>query len=170
MKKVRYLAGAVGVVPVLGLAAGNAAAAVTHPLADKGKAVSLAPLRGFNGFRSAVFNYSDCPAPRGSTTAHNSYGLEEFLYGQRDHSCISRVNAYMKGNFTNLDMRTRYYNTNMGKIGDDHFNTGKLESGYTVWAHTTAVNAAKACIELVWASTHNDAGFPAVCRGTSNIP
>ena len=48
MKKVRYLIGAAGVAPALGLmmSAGNASAGITHAPTGKAKAVSLAHIKG----------------------------------------------------------------------------------------------------------------------------
>jgi len=162
MKKVRYLAGAVGVAPVLGLMMppGNGVAAVTHTPAGKGKAVSLAHLRA-----TRPDNFGDCPNPRGLFITGRG-GFTELVYGQSGHSCISRVSGSLRGDFPSLDMRTRFYNANGGKVGDDHFNTGHFSGRSTVWTHTTTTFARRACIALVVASPNHALIVSPICTGT----
>ena len=169
MKKVRYLAGAVGVAPVLGMMMppGNGVAAVTHTTPDKGKTVSLAHLRATRPGNFHPRNFSDCPTPRVLFTSRRG-SFEELVFGQSRHSCISRVSGSLRGDFPSLDMRTRFYNANGGKVGGDHFNIGHLSPARrsTVWTHTTTTFARRACIALVVASPNHALIVSPICTGT----
>jgi hypothetical protein len=160
MKKVRYLAGAVGVAPVLGLMLppGNGEAAVAHAPVGKGKAVSLAHLK------LAGPDIGGCRNP-GFASAYSSRGLSELVSGTLGASCISFVAGILHGRHLDLDMRTRFYSYNGRKIGGDHFNVAHYVAShdYTYWNHTTSVNAWRACIALVLAANHNSKKYGAIC-------
>jgi hypothetical protein len=159
MKKVRYLAGAVGVAPVLGLMMqpGNGAAAVTHPSADKGKTVSLAHIK--------ALNIGDCRNPSEDLVS-SSRGFHGTVYGTLGASCISLVYGALGGRHEDLDMRTRFYSLNNKKIGGDHFNhffSYSPIANTTTWYHTTTTDAFRACIALVLAANHNSVKHGPIC-------
>lgn len=166
MKKVRYLAGAAGVAPVLGLMMppGNAMATVTHSPAGQGKSVSLVHLRA----SARPHNTGGCNSPASITSLTES-SLFGTMHGTPGVSCISRVTASLPGGHTELDMRTRYYNFNGGKIGGDHFDTAHRLQFATSWRHTDTVFAHKVCIALVEASPKHTWKYGDICLNTSQL-
>jgi hypothetical protein len=166
MKKVRYLAGAAGLAPVLGLMMppGNAAATVTHAPTYKGKTVSLPHLKVAH-----PRNLGDCLSST-RTSSQSPEGILGFMFGTPFHSCIGYVSAALHGGHTQLDMRTRFYNRAGTKIGGDHFNTAYHgSSGWTSWKHTTKVNAWTVCIALVEASANHTRKYGDVCLSTGEL-
>lgn len=166
MKKVRYLMGAMGAAPALGLMmpAGNATAVTSHSPANKGKTVSLA-----SAHRRQV---GDCPPPRGHTSNGTLANLLRTVFGTIDGNCVSFVGALWDGKHTSLDMRTRFYQFG-GKVGGDHFNVGNSNTpapGVTSWKHTISQRgASEACVALVQASANHNLARSAVCFFNFNM-
>jgi hypothetical protein len=168
MKKVRYLAGAVGAAPVLGLMMppGNAEAAVTHAPAGQGKMVSLAHLGA-----ARPYNFGGCNLPEVHVSSTRSSGLGGQMNGELNHSCISHVSGILTGGHTELLMRTRFYNRGGGKIGNDHFDQPNRHSKsglvWTSWVHTNTVDAFEVCIALVENSVSRTRKYGDVCLKTN---
>ncbi len=163
MKKVRYLAGVVGVAPALGLMpAGTAANAATHAVAGKGKEVSLVHLK----LAPAV---GGCAQPLGAGTTSSAKGLYEEISGTYKGSCISFEYGALDGTHTNLDMRTRFYNHSGVKIGGDHYTSGQYNHNLlqTSWDLKVSANARSACIALVLATNHNSVKYGPICASVT---
>ena len=156
MKKVRYVIGAVGVAPALGLMmpAVNAAAAVTHTAKKEGKTVSLVHSRPDPGGVRRVCG--------GGHSKHATKGIfEGFVF--YSGTCIHETEGILGKSQTGLSMRTRLYSTGGGK-NYSHFVPGSIVGGATCFFNVTNKVDHEACEALVATNNHGDVKYGPVCE------
>jgi len=151
MKKVRYVIGAVGAAPALGLMmpAVNATAAVTHPAKNAAKTVPLAPTCGSNkiqGIFSANGHFHGAFTYSGVNCIHRQYASLNFA----KKGLTERVRFYSGGG--GLE-RTAYLG---GKIAHSPSNT--------LWSSYPNFNAHKVCEALVLNGNHNSVKYGPLCE------
>lgn len=128
MKRVRYVLGAVGAAPALGLMMPNAAATVDHAPKGSTKTVSLA---------HSKMELSGCTGTDRSTGAGGPPGhsLVESAFHTPSTGCIGGARGTILPKSTGLDMRTRVYSivgTTKTKVYSN-FVGGTIKSKSTTW-------------------------------------
>jgi hypothetical protein len=153
MKKVRYVIGAVGAAPALGLMmpAAKATAAVTHPAKNAAKTVSLAPDQ-------------TC----GSNKIQGVFSANGRFHGAFTYSgvnCIHRQYASLNFAKTGLTERVRYYSGG-GGLEHSAYLGGKIfhSPSYTFWSSYPNFNAHKVCEALVLNGNHKSVKYGPLCE------
>jgi hypothetical protein len=156
MKRVRYMIGAAGVVPVLGLVTPAAYATVRAPYApkDSGKSVSL-----HQGARPLL------------TCGHNHIVFastsNNLLFGQIGYSgqtCIHSQWAQLNKRQSGLTERVRYYSGG-GAMEATYWRGGHFTTSQTTFFSSVQnIDGREACQALVANSNHNDVKYGPVCE------
>jgi hypothetical protein len=156
MKKVRYVIGAAGVAPALGLMipAANAATAVTHAPKNPAKTVS--------------FDHGNIPDIKcGSNKIAGVFSANGHFHGAFNYSganCIHSQWASLNFSKTGLTERTRFYSGN-GTLERTTYQAGRIfhSPTYTFWSSVPNLNAHKVCQALVLNGNHNTVKYGPLC-------
>jgi hypothetical protein len=138
MKRVRYLAGAVGLVPlaVAAAAAPGAPRSANAPAAAVGKAKAVTLDLVVNATCKGNINHQT-PSHPGEFESFNSFFYKRLA---NSHWCIGTVNYYEGGNAGGgYDMRTRIY-TPLGHRVYQHYNGGTISTLHNGISFTDGVH------------------------------
>lgn len=157
MKKVKYMIGALGVAPALGMLmpAGNAAAAVTHAAGKAAKTVSLAHAKTAT---AAAINCSPSNSRGG--------GVPSFAWSvfYSKDTCVSYDYGLLSAGQTGLYMRTRLYENGVQYQGPLVEGSISPFGNITTWSLVGIERkATKACGALVYENNTAKVAYGPVC-------
>lgn len=158
MKKVRYLLGAVGAAPALGLlipAANAAAPAAQTTHGNAGKTVSVDQGRTPR---------ANCAANE-TNTGQSADGWVTGLLYYSGNICVYLQAAFLHKRQTGLTERTRYYSGG-GKLERTTWQAGLLSGTSTIFSSKPDMYAHEVCMALVANNNHNDVKYGPECLKT----
>src|ERR1700722_19024506 len=154
MKKVRYIVGAMGLAPVVGLGIMPAAhaATVTQMPNKNAKTVSLTHVRGPESPLTTCGSSHHKTSQISSAT--NEF-LEDVTYSNGGNGCMKEVTGTLAVWGASYSMRTRVYSKpNGSKVLSKFVGGSKNIFDNAVFKQTVEKHAEQACVALVWSSNH----------------
>jgi hypothetical protein len=147
MKKVRYLIGAVGVVPTLGIIAPTATAA-TQPGSATAAAAKLC---GYMYHHSVV--------------GAGTFGGYDYFGKPTDRHCLYEARGTIPRRQTGLEMRVRVYQ-NGGRIDQKyvHGHIDLTQSNTSFYLYNIDLDASSVCEALVYSTSTNRVAYGPLCE------